>query len=153
MIRRRYPDMPVPAGGALVVDGDRILMVRRHNPPNAGQWSIPGGVQEVGETLTEAVRREVIEETGMTLADLSLMDVGDLLEYDADGQVEYHYVITYFRCHPEGGILNACDDVDDVRWFTKDAIEALEVSSRLKQLAYWALECEAGKALRESQII
>ena len=100
-MRRRYPEMPVPAVGALVVDGDRVLLVLRRNPPYAGQWSIPGGVQEVGETLIEAVRREVVEETGLSVGDIGLLDVGDLLEYDKEGRVEYHYVITYFRCHPE----------------------------------------------------
>ena len=152
-MRRRYPEMPVPAIGALVVDGDRVLLVLRRNPPYAGQWSIPGGVQEVGETLFEAVRREVVEETGLSVGDIGLLDVGDLLEYDKEGRVEYHYVITYFRCHPAPGELHAGDDASDVRWFTSEAVAALEISERLKQLVRCALEHEAGNEVLKSQII
>lgn len=151
-MKRRYPESPVTAVGALVVDAHRILMAMRLNPPYAGQWSIPGGVQEVGETLLEAVRREVHEETGLSLSDVRLLDVGDLLEYDDDGRVEYHYVIAYYRCHPAAGTLRAGDDAGAARWFTLDEVEALDISARLKQLVRWALECEVIDSGTKSQI-
>lgn len=150
---RRYPEMPVPAVGALVVQDARVLLVLRRNPPQAGRWSIPGGVQKVGETLVEAVRRELIEETGLSVTDVQLLDVGDLLEYDREGRVEYHYVITYFRCRPACGTLRAGDDAGDVRWFTPECVATLAISERLKQLVASALECEAGNVELKSQII
>ncbi len=151
-MRRRYPEAPVTAVGALVVDDNRVLMAMRLNPPYAGQWSIPGGVQEVGETLVEAVHREVREETGLSLTDLHLLDVGDLLESDKQGQVEYHYVIAYYRCHSLTGMPRGGDDVGEVRWFTVEEVAALDISARLKRLVRRALEYEAGEKESKSQI-
>jgi ADP-ribose pyrophosphatase YjhB (NUDIX family) len=144
MIKRRYPEAPITAVAALIVRNDHVLLTLRHNPPRAGRWSFPGGVQELGETLEAAVRREVQEETGLTLTNLSLLDVGDLIFCDDERRVEYHYVITYFLACPEHDRLSAGDDVDAVRWFALDEVKTLEVSERFLRLTQRALEHTMG---------
>ncbi len=139
MIKRRYPEAPISAVAALIVQDGRVLLTLRHNPPHAGRWSFPGGVQELGETLEAAVQREICEETGLATGDLCLLDVGDLLFYDDEGRVEYHYVITYFLAYPVGNMLSSGGDADAVRWFSLDEVKSLEVSEHFLSLVRRAL--------------
>ncbi len=140
MIKRRYPKAPVSAVAALIIQDGRVLLTLRHNPPHAGRWSFPGGVQELGETLEAAVHREVCEETGLVVGDLCLLDVGDILFCDDEGRVEYHYVITYFLAHPVSDTPSSGGDADAVRWFSLDEVKTLEVSERFLSLTQVALE-------------
>ena len=142
-MQRHYPQAPISAVAALVISEGRVLLILRRNPPSAGQWSVPGGVQELGEPVIEAVRREVREETGLEIADLRLLDVGDILLHDAEGRIEYHYVITYYLAHPARGQLRAGDDVGDARWVALDEIAALELSPRLLELVSMAVSVDA----------
>src|SRR6476660_5412765 len=93
---RQYPDRPIVGVGAVIWRGDAVLLIRRGQPPRVGQWSLPGGAQHLGETLAEAVSREVHEETGLTLVDLRLLTTVDLIERDPDGRVRYHYTLVDF---------------------------------------------------------
>lgn len=136
---RRYPEAPLFAVAAVVVREGRVLLVRRRQPPHAGQWSVPGGVQEVGETIADALRREVREETGLEIAVGPLLDLADLLVPDGDGRVEYHYVIAYYRAAPTGGHLRPGDDAEAVRWVTLAEVAGAGLPPRLEHLIGLAL--------------
>ena len=114
---REYPERPVVGVGAVVWRGDRVLLIRRGRPPRLGQWSLPGGAQQLGETLVEAVIREVREETGLDVTDLRFLTTVDLIERQPDGRVRYHYTLIDFTAEaPEGEAL-AGDDAAAVAWF------------------------------------
>ena len=105
-----YPDRPIVGVGAVVWRGDRVLLIRRGKPPRAGQWSLPGGAQQLGETLREAITREVREETGLELAELRLLTTVDLIEREPDGRVRYHYTLVDFTAEAPAGEPLAGDD-------------------------------------------
>jgi len=125
-MKREYPDRPLVGVGAIILEGDRVVLVRRGHAPLLGDWSIPGGVLELGETLREAVVREVREETGLTVAPGELLGVYDRLVRDEHGRPRYHYVLIDFLCRKISGELQAADDAEEVRWFSRE--ELTEVS-------------------------
>lgn len=114
--------------GALILDGDKILLVERAGEPLKGWWSLPGGVVETGETLELAVRREIREETGLEVGELKLVEVFERIMPDAEGKPEYHYVLMDYLCHPTGGRLQAGDDAGRVAWFTEAELENLRIT-------------------------
>jgi ADP-ribose pyrophosphatase YjhB (NUDIX family) len=124
-VRRDYPDRPVVGVGAVVWRGDRLLLIRRGRPPRLGQWSLPGGGQQLGETLSEAVAREVREETSLELASIRLITTVDLIERDHEGRVQFHYTLIDFTAEAEVGEPIAGDDAVDVAWFRPDQLEGL----------------------------
>ncbi len=101
--------------GAVVVNEGRVLLVQRGTEPAKGQWSIPGGLIDVGESLREAVAREVLEETGLVVEPVELIELLDRIHRDGD-RVRYHYVIADYLCRVVGGTLLAASDADAVRW-------------------------------------
>jgi 8-oxo-dGTP diphosphatase len=113
---RRYPKRPILGVGAIIIDGDRALLVERGREPLKGYWSIPGGVLEVGETLAEAVRRETREETGLVIEPVSVVEIFERIIRDEVGEPEYHYVLVDYLCRVTGGALEAGDDVSRVLW-------------------------------------
>jgi 8-oxo-dGTP diphosphatase len=113
---REYPDRPIVGVGAVVVDGGRVLLVRRANEPLKGEWSIPGGAVECGETLEAAIAREVREETGLAVDVGPIVEVLDRIRVDPDGRVRFHYVLVDFVCRPNGGTLCSGTDASDVTW-------------------------------------
>ncbi|HEY2743951.1 MAG TPA: NUDIX hydrolase [Polyangia bacterium] len=113
---RRHPDAPVVAVGVLLLDGDRVLLVQRGRPPQAGRWTVPGGGVEVGETLEEAALRELGEETGLACTLGPVVEVLDRVLRDGDGRVEWHYVILDFLGSAPTGTLQAASDCADARW-------------------------------------
>lgn len=117
-MKREYPDFPLVGVGAIIIEDGRVLLVKRGHPPLAGEWSIPGGVLEVGETLCEAAIREAREETCLTVEPADLLGVYDRVLRDDDGRTVYHYVLIDFLCRRVGGEAQAADDADEVRWFT-----------------------------------
>ena len=90
---RSYPNRPIVGVGAVVFRDDRVLLIRRGKPPRMGDWSLPGGMQEIGETVFEAAAREVREETGVTISDIALIDVVDSITRDDDARVQFHYTL------------------------------------------------------------
>jgi 8-oxo-dGTP diphosphatase len=114
-MQREYPETPLVGVGAVVVDQGRVLLVRRGREPLKGQWSLPGGMLEVGESLVAGVLREVQEETGLTVEMVELIELLDRIHRDGE-RVRYHYVIADYLCRVAGGELKAASDADAVRW-------------------------------------
>ena len=119
---REFPDRPVVGVGGIVIDGGRVLLVRRGHEPLKGEWSVPGGVVEIGETLRAAVAREVEEETGLRVDVGPIVDVLDRIRIDPDGRARYHYVLVDFVCRPNSGTLACASDADDVAWAPLDTL-------------------------------
>jgi ADP-ribose pyrophosphatase YjhB (NUDIX family) len=115
--------------GALIIQNGRILLVERGNAPLAGYWSLPGGGVETGEQLDEAIRREVREETGLEVEDLDMLEIFERIMRDAEGRVEYHYVLIDYLCRPAGGVLCAATDANRCEWFGENEIGALKITA------------------------
>ena len=115
MVEREFPLTPLVGVGGVAVHENRVLLVRRGREPLKGRWSIPGGLIDVGETLREAVIREVKEETGLDVEPVELIELLDRIHRE-DGRVRYHYVIADYLCRVVGGTLAAASDADAVRW-------------------------------------
>ena len=130
---RKYPERPIVAVGAVILDGDRVLLVRRGQEPLKGEWSLPGGAVEAGETLEGALSREVREETSLDVEVGPVVEVLDSIRLDADGRTEYHYVILDYACRVRGGTPispSAGTDADDVRWVKLDELEAYRLTAK-----------------------
>jgi 8-oxo-dGTP diphosphatase len=127
-VKREFPEIPLVGIGAIIIEGDRIVLVKRANPPIQGHWSIPGGVLEVGEMVREAAVREAREETGLIVEPGELLGVYDRILRDVEHRVQYHYVLIDFLCRPLGGELLAASDAAEVRWFTREELPALNLA-------------------------
>lgn len=126
---RDYPAAPVAAVGGIVIRDGSVLLVKRAFPPRQGEWSLPGGRLELGESLTDGVRREVEEETGLEVEVGPLVEVFDRVHRDETGRIRYHFVIVDFLCRPCGGALRAGGDAADVRWVAQEEVAALGVNA------------------------
>jgi 8-oxo-dGTP diphosphatase len=113
---REYPERPIVGVGGVVIADGRALLIRRGHAPLEGQWSIPGGTLETGETLIEGVRRELAEETGIEVRVLDLIEVFERISPDETGRPKYHFVILDYLCELAGGEARAGSDVTDVAW-------------------------------------
>lgn len=114
-MQREYPSAPLVAVGAIIVVAGRVLLVRRGAQPLKGEWSLPGGALEIGETLSAGLIREVREETGLAVEPVELTELLDRIYRDGE-RVRYHYVIADYLCRITGGVLRAASDADEVRW-------------------------------------
>jgi len=120
---REYPKAPLVGVGAVVLNGDEVLLVRRKHEPGKGLWSIPGGLVELGERLRDAVKREILEETGIEVEVGGLLDVMDNIVTDRDGKVRFHYVLVDFLAEPKGGSPKAAEDAEEAGWFKKGELK------------------------------
>jgi mutator protein MutT len=144
---RAYPDRPFVGVGAVIVDGAaRVLLVKRRFEPLAGQWSLPGGAVDVGETLEACVIREMAEETGLDVEVGRVIEVFDRIMHDAEGRVQYHYVLVDYVCRPAGGTLTAASDVADVAWVAEGALAEFRLTDKATAVITQgiALAAEAG---------
>jgi len=128
-LRREYPERPIVGVGAVIINQERVLLVKRGNPPLQGSWSLPGGVVEVGETLREATQREAREETGLTVEAGEVIEVLDRIIRDDNGKgsVHYHYVLIDFLCRLRGGELLAGGDAAAAEWATEDELKKFKL--------------------------
>jgi ADP-ribose pyrophosphatase YjhB (NUDIX family) len=114
-MQREFPVAPLVGVGAVIVEEGRVLLVRRGTEPLKGQWSLPGGLLELGESLTDGVIREVLEETGLMVEPVELVELLDRIHREGK-RVRYHYVIADYLCRVMGGSLQAASDADAVGW-------------------------------------
>lgn len=140
---RAYPSRPVVGVGVVVWRDSGVLLVRRAKPPGAGRWSLPGGGQELGETVYDAAKREVREETGLDITVLGLVDVVDVILPGADIGIEYHYTLIEIAAEAHPGEPVAADDAEAVAWAALDDLDALGVSRETARIiqASTALRC------------
>ena len=133
-MKRDYPEQPIIGVGAVIVDGDRALLVRRATQPRQGEWSIPGGALELGEALRDAVCREVSEETNLTVEVGEVLEVFDSIFSDAQGRVQYHYVLIDYLCRPISGEARASGDVSEVKWVSQAELPRLTLRNSIAEV-------------------
>jgi ADP-ribose pyrophosphatase YjhB (NUDIX family) len=119
----------------VILEGERILLVRRGKEPSKGRWTFPGGAVELGESLKDAARREALEETGLYVDLGEVAAVLDNVVRDAEGRVIYHYVIIDYLARAVGGTLQPGTDVRDARWVGADELAALDLTEKAGELA------------------
>lgn len=119
-MKRDYPDRPITAVGVVVIKEAQVLLVKRSKAPKPELWSIPGGAQDLGEPLLSAAAREVLEETGVTIKNITLLDALDFIERDEKDTVKFHYSLIDYAAEHEAGEIKAGDDALDARWVSFD---------------------------------
>lgn len=133
MTGREYPDRPWVGIGCIVFRGEEVLLVRRGKPPRAGQWSLPGGAQNLGERAEEAARRELREEAGIEVGSMTLALVVDAISPGEAGRPLYHYTIIDFTAHWTEGEARAGDDVSEVAWVNPANFPAYALTEAVHQ--------------------
>ncbi len=134
MSDREYPARPIVGIGIVVIKGGHVLLCRRGKPPNIGSWTLPGGAQEVGETCEAAARRELEEETGLTVGDLHFCAYVDTIRRDDEGRIRFHYTILDFAARWESGEPVAGSDVSGVEWASMDDLGPYELWSEAHRI-------------------
>ena len=128
-----------------MIDRRRALLIRRGAPPLKGQWSIPGGTLELGETLEEGVRRELWEETGLEVCVGELIEAFERIFPDAEGRLEYHFVILDYLCEPMSGVARAGSDVTDVAWAREEDLETYALTPTATRILQKAFKMARGR--------
>jgi ADP-ribose pyrophosphatase YjhB (NUDIX family) len=128
-MKRDFPDRPIAAVGAVIVHDGRVLLILRGKEPRKGQWSIPGGAVEAGETLRQCAAREAREETGLEVEPGGILEVIDSIHLAPDGRAHYHYVLIDFLCRVVGGELHAGGDAIEARWTRESELVSLQVDN------------------------
>jgi ADP-ribose pyrophosphatase YjhB (NUDIX family) len=133
---REYPERPIVGVGGVVIDDGKVLLIRRGSEPLKGRWSIPGGILELGETLTQGVARELLEETGVQVRVLDLIELFERINRDdpasppaADNRTRFHFVIADYLCERIGGELRAGEDAVDVALAREDELQKFELTA------------------------
>ena len=134
MVSGKYPQQPVIAVGAVVVHKNRILLIRRGKEPARGEWAIPGGRVELGETMQEAATRETMEETGISIRPGKLVYYFETIQPDADGSIRFHYAIFDFMAEYLAGEPNANDDAQDARWVSASDAQVYNLNIKTRDL-------------------
>ena len=134
MSDREYPSRPWIGIGIVVIKSDHVLLCRRGKPPNVGSWTLPGGAQDVGETCEAAARRELLEETGLTVGELHFCAHVDTIRHDEAGRVRFHYTILDFAGRWVAGEPIAGSDVSEVQWAPMDALEPYDLWSEAHRI-------------------
>ena len=127
-MKRDYPERPLIGVGAVIVDGGRVVVVRRGHEPLKGEWSIPGGVLEIGETLRAGAAREALEETGLAVEAGEVLEVLDRIVRDGEGRIQFHYVLIDFLCRRTRGELRAGGDAEEARWISANELDSFSIA-------------------------
>lgn len=145
-MRREYPDAPRVGVGAVVLHRGRVLLVRRGGEPSSGKWSLPGGLVHLGETTTEALRRELREECGVEARVGELAGVVDRIVRDGAGRVRYHYVLVDYVAYVDSDALTVGSDAAEARWVEVDRLGELDVTEGLVEMVRRAMAVAGGGA-------
>ena len=129
-----YPERPIAGVGVVVFRNEEVLLVKRKKAPYKGQWSIPGGKQRLGETVTQAAHRELMEETGVEVNELTLIDVIDIMVPDEEGKILYHYIVADYRAHWLSGECSPGDDAQDVQWFNLNKLGSISLLDKTRKI-------------------
>lgn len=129
---REYPEHPLVGVAAIIVEGGRVLLVRRDHDPDRGKWSVPGGLVEAGETLAAAVKRETLEETGLVVEPGEMATIAEAITPNGNGRIRFHYVLIDFFAHPVGGHLQASSDASDLGWATGQEAMELDLTAGVR---------------------
>ncbi len=143
-MKREYPERPLVGVGAVIVEDGRVVLVRRAAEPMAGEWSIPGGLLELGETMRAGAVREALEETGLQVEAGEVLEVLDRILPDAQGKIRYHYVLIDFLCHRIAGELRAGGDAAEARWVSESELAELGVAEAAVKVIRKALAEKGG---------
>lgn len=138
-MKREFPDRPLVGVGGVVIHRDRVLLIRRGREPLKGEWSIPGGLVELGEELAQGVRRELKEETGLDIEPLAILEAFDRITREGR-RVRYHFVIVDFVCRLKGGKLRPASDVLEARWVRREDIPKYHLTEKATSIALQAFE-------------
>lgn len=131
---REYPERPAVGVGGVVISKGRVLLVRRGHAASEGEWSIPGGLLEVGETLVEGVRRELQEETGIRVKVFEVIDVFERISLDGEGKTQYHFVVLDYFCEAAEGEARPGSDVTEVEWVAEKDVDGFSLTAAVKQV-------------------
>jgi 8-oxo-dGTP diphosphatase len=137
---REYPAHPVVGVGAVVVRDGRALIIKRAHEPRKGEWSLPGGHLDLGESLIDAVRREIKEETGLEIHPGPILETFDRVHRDPDGRIRFHFVIVDFVCQAPAGEAVAGDDAEAVAWVTAAELDGYGVNAHAAAVIRKGLE-------------
>lgn len=138
-VRREFPEQPLVGVGGVVVHRNRVLLIRRGSEPLKGQWSIPGGLLELGEELAVAVRRELKEETGLTVEPVHMLEVFDRI-VRRGRRVQFHFVIVDYACRVKGGWLRPASDVLDARWASRKELPQYHLTAKATSVVLQGLD-------------
>lgn len=145
-VQREYPRQPLVGVGAVIVNSGSVLLIKRGKAPLLGEWSIPGGMLELGETLREAAAREALEETGLQVRATELLGVFERIVPDDQKRTLYHYVLLDFVCEVLAGEVCAGCDAADARWFSRNELENLPLPTDTRDVLFLALAKEEKRA-------
>ena len=137
---REYPSHPRVGVAAVVLRDNQVLLVQRGRDPGKGSWGLPGGMLELGETLADGARREVMEECGVEIEVGPLVAVFEPMQRDEDGRLRFHYVVVDYLARYVTGEPRAGDDADDARWVDLDALEPLPMRKETREVIWKAVE-------------
>ena len=146
-VRREYPERPIVGVGGVVIHNERALLIRRGSAPLEGEWSIPGGMLEIGETLLEGVQRELLEETAIEVKVLDLIEVFERVTRDEGGRWKYHFVILDYLCEAVRGEALAGSDVTDVAWARESELSEYSLTPTAARVIQKAFEMARGRKI------
>jgi 8-oxo-dGTP diphosphatase len=146
-VRREYPERPIVGVGGVVIHNERALLIRRGSAPLEGEWSIPGGMLEVGETILDGVKRELLEETAIEVKVLDLIEVFERVTRDEAGKLKYHFVILDYLCEAVRGEAQAGSDVTDVAWARETELSEYSLTPTATRVIKKAFEIARGRKI------
>jgi len=131
--KREYPEAPLIGVGAVIIKNGKVLLVKRAFAPGEGKWSVPGGLVELGEKLSEACVREALEETGLEIEVLELINVFDMVDKDDSGKIRYHYVLVDFLAKVVGGDERLSQEVTEMKWVTREEARSMDMTKTARR--------------------
>ena len=137
-LNRIYPCCPRTGVGVVVLSNHKVLLIKRGQEPSKGLWTVPGGLVELGETIEQAIEREIFEECHIHIRIDRALDVFEYIENEQD-KIRYHYIVLEYLAHYIDGELAAASDIDDAGWFSWSEVQNLETSTKTVELVSKAL--------------